>query len=270
MASTARPHTVPKGVCTATSAMGHALPTPSTNLVNRLRELFGRLAMPQAAEATWRDLLTEQERAKLGSNLKETVNKYGWNAGKLYSMAKGISPGAGVLEVARSQGMVTPAEYKSLRRELDACEGRHVGKRQQPYDANEELLLHEIEQAAVNCDLVVVAGDTVRGVYWGGMLMNVTWMDNHTSWDFVLKLAKACERGVVLDAQNIKDDATGGNVSNWKHNLKRVLHLPNDFVDRIVIRTEKRTVVYIDGLPKGNVRVFEVGGSISSVDDLPR
>ena len=247
-----------------------SLPRPGTPdaFDQKLRSIRGQLAMTHTTEAVWQNLLEEEERAKLGVDLNAAVEKLQtWNAAALYQQAKGVSRDKATLEVAMTQGFIAHSEYGVLRRYVEQKEGRVVNRTNKPRNADGAAMHTLLQQARVQCDLVVVFGDMVRGIFWRHDLCETSWEKYPKSWEFLLKLAQACARGRRCEPSHFGPDDTRHTMSSKKHNLKRFHRIPDELADSITIHSGERDQVYLN-LPQEKVRVLNVGRYFTSVDDL--
>lgn len=246
------------------------LPAPGSNEAKeaRLRELYGRLFMTSTTEAVWDQVLTDRERAKLGTSCQNAVQTLQtWNAAELLNAARGGGRRMATLEAALSQQMISVGEYRVLRRYVAEVEGKKKIAPQKPLSGDGVSTVDKVRKARTESDIVVVNGDSVRTVFWKGALCDGRWDDALESWEFVYKLAKAAERGRRCDPQEFGPDDTRRTISSKKYNLVRAKRIPKEMATLIKVESRDCDVVYFD-TAECSVRVIEAGRSITSVDDL--
>jgi hypothetical protein len=191
-----------------------------------------------SAALLWERVLSDEDRRRLGGDLKEAFKLRKGTAG-MWAWLRGVSWRRAVVEVARALDMISESTARWLLRELGEV----------PDDAE---LAKENAIAAGHLVLVEIP----REAYWDGKQVEVEWARQTASWAFLWQLCKWAKTGEGVDHTHFGELLDPGYVRKLKSHLKTKLGFPPDLIARI--GRCGRGTQRLD-LPAAQIRMFEQG-----------
>ena len=208
-------------------------------VVRELQANALRIRAPLSAQRLWDDVLTEQERQRLGGDL-ETLYRQHSTAG-IWMKLRGVSMGRAVVEVAHELGFVTQQSSAWLLRELGEL-----------HDDPEET----VQAAIASGDLVL--RERPRAAYWEGRQIDLDWERRSALWSFLWELCRCTKGGQPIDALDLGASTQPDSIAKQKSRLLAQPGFPTKLGD--LIRPVGRGTQKLD-LPAHRIHLFELAST---------
>jgi len=212
---------------------------PSNEAMKLYQKCLVALKGRNIARIVWFDILTEEERRRLGNNLGKAFLKY-----------------------QKQDGVV------GIWRELHQISHPHavvdLGRRIKAIDSDDRLLLlkefgivstelsETIASAVASGDLVLIQNP--RLVYWKKVELDCDWHKRNVLWDFFVLMCKAATKRKGIDNMDFGDDFGSNVIADRKNKLKDLRGFPSDLHD--LIQKDGRGTQKMK-LPRERIHLFE-------------
>jgi hypothetical protein len=208
----------------------------SSEIRETLQDLLLKVQPAISAYKLWTEILTQEERERLGGNL-DAIYAGGKTVG-IWLRLHRVSKRRAIIEVARK------LEYLSER-----AADRLICEIGEQFDSIEDA----IEEAKRSVALVINERD--REVYFDGACIELDWHHNQAGWNYFINLCRLAKNNSTLDRTHLGDHADKNYLSKQKSRLTKNDMFPIELADRIVDagRGTQRL-----NLPPDEIRIFEI------------
>ena len=188
------------------------------------------------ARRMWEDVLTDEDRQRLGGNLEEAWRKWSGTLG-IWMELRGVSPSRAIIEVASEMSFLEP----SVRDRLLCAIG-------EPEDDEDR----KIDTATSTTSLVLV--ERPRQAFWRQDPIDIDWDRHAASWSFFWELARKAKQKKAITHFDIGEKCTATALATRKGRLVNHRRFPAKL--GILIEAAKGGGYRME-LPPQEIRLFE-------------